>query len=261
MKTQVLIAPPSIARYVSHILVIENDHRLHPDFELPLFANGCPSLVFHTVTAQKQDQSIGHLTLYGQLVKPDALSLQGDFMLIAYLFYPYALPALFGMAAHELTDQCMDMAFQQQARAFSLEAQLMDQTSLEARLALLDRFILQCSLPAATNRKIVYATQAILTNNTTDSLISIQKELNISERTFQRLFETHVGITPRLFSRICQFNAAFQQLNQQQFAKLSDVAYEHDFADQSHFIRAFKEFTGLTPKEYLAKLAPYNPKF
>ncbi len=261
MKTQFIIPSPGISRYVSHILVIENDRHIHPDFVLPLFANGSPTLVFQTVPALKQDQSIGHLTLYGQLIRPGALSLRGDFTLIACFFYPYALRALFGIAAQELTDDHMDLAFLQQAKAFSLEEQLLNLSSLTERLQLLDGFILQLSNAGTTDRKIVFATQEIIKDSAPDALIRIRQNLNISERTFQRLFEGHVGIAPKLFSRVCQFNAAFQQLNQYGFTKLSDLAFEHGFADQSHFIRSFKEFTGLTPKEYLAQMAPYNPKF
>lgn len=261
MKTKFVIPSPAISRYVSHILVIENDHLLHPDFVLPLFANGSPTLVFHTVRALKQEQSIGHLTLYGQLIKPDALSLRGDFTLIACFFYPYALKALFGLVAHELTDQAIDMGFLQQSRAFSLQEQLINLPSLTERLQLLERFIVQLSHDSSTDRKIVFATHEIIKNTSPDTLIRIRQDLGVSERTFQRLFEGYVGIAPKLFSRVCQFNAAFQQLNQYGFTKLSDIAYDHGFADQSHFIRTFKAFTGLTPKEYLAMMAPYNPKF
>ena len=31
---------------------------------------------------------------------------------------------------------------------------------------------------------------------------------------------------------------------------LTQVAYENDYYDQSHFIRDFKEFTGTNPKDY-----------
>jgi AraC-like DNA-binding protein len=32
---------------------------------------------------------------------------------------------------------------------------------------------------------------------------------------------------------------------------LSDIAFENGYADQSHYVRAFKEFTNITPKDYL----------
>ena len=73
----------------------------------------------------------------------------------------------------------------------------------------------------------------------------------MSERTFQRLFESNVGISPKMFSRICQFHSAFQQLDEGRFTKLSDIAYQNGYADQSHMIRTFKEFTNVSPKEYL----------
>ena len=79
----------------------------------------------------------------------------------------------------------------------------------------------------------------------------MQDELYITERTFQRMFEDKVGVSPNQYRRIAQFNSAFQQLNQRQFKHFSDIAFNNDYADQSHFIRAFKEFTNLTPKEYL----------
>lgn len=82
-------------------------------------------------------------------------------------------------------------------------------------------------------------------------LLKTQKELFVTERTFQRLFEKSVGLSPNQFRKINQFNKAFQQLNRRQFSSFADIAFENGYADQSHYIRTFKEFTGLTPKEYL----------
>jgi AraC-like DNA-binding protein len=31
---------------------------------------------------------------------------------------------------------------------------------------------------------------------------------------------------------------------------LTDLAYENEYFDQAHFIKEFKEFTGITPKEF-----------
>ena len=33
----------------------------------------------------------------------------------------------------------------------------------------------------------------------------------------------------------------------------SEIAYRHGYADQSHFNREFREFSGLTPSQYLAR--------
>jgi len=38
-------------------------------------------------------------------------------------------------------------------------------------------------------------------------------------------------------------------LNQKK-SRLTDLAYDNEYYDQSHFIKDFKEFTGLSPKEF-----------
>ena len=35
-----------------------------------------------------------------------------------------------------------------------------------------------------------------------------------------------------------------------EISSLTDLAYENEYFDQAHFIKEFKEFTGLTPKEF-----------
>jgi AraC-like DNA-binding protein len=92
----------------------------------------------------------------------------------------------------------------------------------------------------------------LIAENPTKSVLKrAQDELYLTERTFQRMFEDKVGVSPNQYRRIAQFNCAFQQLNQKQFKLFSDIAFNNDYADQSHFIRAFKQFTNMTPKEYL----------
>jgi len=88
-------------------------------------------------------------------------------------------------------------------------------------------------------------------NPDTEILSILQNKLELNERTFQRIFKKYVGVTPNQYRRICQFQVSFTQVRAKNFDKLSDVAYENGFADQSHFIRSFKEFTQITPNDYL----------
>ena len=95
-----------------------------------------------------------------------------------------------------------------------------------------------------------HALEQIISSKGTLSLKVLQQNLNTSQRSFHRKFKQYTGIPPKLFSRICRFQASLKQLQQTDYDKLSDIAFGNDYADQSHFIRSFKEFSGLSPAQY-----------
>lgn len=262
MKAQYLIPSPALAQFVSGLLTIEdaNDSRA---FTIPLFANGNPTLVFQTAKAVKGIETVGHVSLYGQTIQPAELVFREPVTFIACFFYPHALKSLFDIDPREITDQYLDSTLLKHVGVFRLQEQLLHAASPAACLLLIEKYIVQ--LAAAQKKKederIVFATEALKGSRGLASLPDLRKELHITERSFQRLFESHIGITPNQYKRICQFQFAFQQVNQNQFSKLTHIAYDSGFADQSHFIKVFREFAGKTPNEYLAQLAPYNPEF
>jgi AraC-like DNA-binding protein len=242
------IPASNVTDYVQSILVIEN-HDVAKPFTLPLFANGTPALVFQTAKGYMKGHA-SHLTLFGQSVLPDQLLIRENFILIAYFFKPYSLMSVFNVAAHELTDRPVD--FNLLSVNASLQEQLLNATGTRQMLRIMDNYLLELIRKVTSDESIIrYATEKIALNPHKDTLIEVQNDLHITERTFQRLFEKRIGISPVQFRRISQFNQAFEQLNKKQFRQLSDIAYNHHYTDQSHYIRAFREFTGITPGEYL----------
>lgn len=255
MKIQTLTPPPSIADYVSNIVVLENNSLFY-EAVLPLIANGYPSITFQ-LTDPARILSAGkkshHLVLYGQNTRPIQLYTAGEITVIAYFLYPYMLPSLFRYNAKELTDQGMDLSYDDPAREMSLKEQLLNTPALNGRLELMNSYVLRLvrSKKIRVNDTISFATRLIQKNKGTLLMNDLQKEVYTTERTLQRLFEQHIGLTPKMYSRICQFDAALQQLNQNKFSDMTGVALENGYADQSHLIRAFKDFTRYSPLEYV----------
>ena len=251
MKVGNLIPNDNIAEYVERILIIENFQIISP-FSLPLFANGSPTLVFNTVRGTIKNNATSNLTLFGQTILPEALTFTEDFTLIAYFFKPYSLSSIFGVAGKELTDRPVDLNLLAPKKTAGLQEQLLNAGTTKNRIALLDGYISHLIAAAQSDCPIIkYATTTIAHNSSADVLSLVQKDLFVTQRTFQRMFEKQIGIPPNLFRRIRQFHSAFQQLNNRNFHKLSDIAFRNGYADQSHYIRSFKEFTNLTPNEYL----------
>jgi AraC-like DNA-binding protein len=255
MKVAYLQPAAAIAAYVEEILVME-DFRVTTPFVLPLFANGKPTLLFQTAKGQIGN-STNNLTLFGQTVFPNTLTIREDFTLIAYFFKPYALNTLFGVSAQELTDSPIDLNLLPASVRTDLQERLLNASSTAGMMALLDNYIFSLTTRIQADIRIIkYAVEKIAAASSKKNLVEVQQELYMTPRTFQRMFEKNIGIIPTQFRRISQFNAAFRQLNTLRFKNLTDVSFSNGYADQSHFIRAFKEFTSLTPKEYLAYRKP-----
>ncbi|WP_276502732.1 helix-turn-helix domain-containing protein [Terrimonas pollutisoli] len=250
MKTSNHTPNEKIADYVQRILVIENFSVTTP-FVLPLYANAAPTLLFQTAKGQVKNNT-NNLTLFGQTVFPESLTLKENFTLIAYFFKPFALYSLFGISAQELTDNPIDLRLLSPKRTAELQEQLLNAGSTEIMMELLNEYVYSLITKVKTDFELIkFATSQIAKNPGKEILHTLQSKLYLTERTFQRMFEKNIGISPNLFRRISQFNSAFQQLNTKSVTKLTDIAFDNGYADQSHYIRAFKEFTNITPTDYL----------
>jgi len=75
------------------------------------------------------------------------------------------------------------------------------------------------------------------------------KRLNVSERQFERRFVRAVGVSPHHYIRIMRFQEALRLMKARRFDKLSDVAYDLNYVDQSHFIKDMKAFSGYRPTD------------
>jgi methylphosphotriester-DNA--protein-cysteine methyltransferase len=78
----------------------------------------------------------------------------------------------------------------------------------------------------------------------------LYNELHMTERTFERRFFAATGVTAKQFSKIIMFQQSLEQINVKDYTRFTDIVYAHGFADQSHFIKVFKAFTGKTPLAY-----------
>ena len=222
-------------------------------FVLPLFANGMPTLLFQTAKGQIKNNS-NYMTLFGQTVFPETLTINDDFTLIAYFLKPHSLVSLLGVSAQELTDNPIDLNLLSHCKAAKIQEQLLNATSTTQMLTLLDDYLFGLTTKIKADSDLIkYSTNKIFQNPNNKILREVQSELYVTERTFQRMFERHVGVSPNKFRMICQFNKAFQQLNRERTKSLTEITFHNGYADQSHFIRIFREFTSVTPKEYLSR--------
>ncbi|KQZ40911.1 helix-turn-helix domain-containing protein [Duganella sp. Root1480D1] len=81
--------------------------------------------------------------------------------------------------------------------------------------------------------------------------------LGVSRQYLANQFRDHVGLSPKLFARICRFRAALAASGPatagRQAHDWATVALDCGYFDQSHLIRDFQDFTGNSPDAHLGK--------
>jgi AraC-like DNA-binding protein len=82
-----------------------------------------------------------------------------------------------------------------------------------------------------------------------DHLASVQ---GISHRQLARRFRERVGVAPKLLCRLVRFQSVFTVIRDERPARLTDLAMRCGYFDQAHFVKEFREFTGVPPSAYLS---------
>lgn len=102
------------------------------------------------------------------------------------------------------------------------------------------------------NPYFLEAMRLIRHNLDKQNLDDLNEKVFISKRHLQRTFQNKVGYGPKAYSRMLRFCEAIFYLQQNPNARMTSVAYDFGYADQSHFIREFKEFMGQNPRKFFA---------
>jgi AraC-like DNA-binding protein len=76
--------------------------------------------------------------------------------------------------------------------------------------------------------------------------------LGISERRLHIVFSEDVGLSPKQWSRVRRFQRVVRALHQGADVRWAELAVTCGYADQSHFSRDFRSFSGLDPTTYSA---------
>jgi AraC-like DNA-binding protein len=251
------IQPPYyLKEFVRYFWTLKSDCADALPKALGPLADGCPGFIFQPAKSgvfyDHKSKQLPQVFLYGQTVTRTAIYLVGKFEATGICFQPHSLKPIFGFSANELTDSCLDVSLLSQSKKINLAEQLLNTSSSASQIEILSSFLLSeiNKFDVQVDGITRYATAQIMKFNGKLSLRDLQADLSLSERSFERRFNQYVGITPKLFSNICRFQASLNQLKSNNYTNLSDIAFDNGYADQSHFIRAFKGFAGYSPLQF-----------
>lgn len=255
MKFKTFAPPQMLLPFIKYFWALQTSSSDPASKTFSAIVDGCPGVIMlqseRAGFSDEAKKKLPNIFLYGQTVKPVKFSAAGNIDALGICFQPHALKSVFGMDAHELTDACLDLNSFAGKNHNNLSEQLLNSTSLDEQIKTLSFYLIdRIQKNGKEDEVIMQAVNHISQNHGDLNIKELQTSLKMTERTLERRFKQTIGISPKLFSRICHFQHSLGQYRKRDYGKLSDIAYENDYADQSHFIRVFREFTGFSPLDF-----------
>lgn len=256
MIPQIFEPNSELAEFVKCYWTLESEKENTP-LKNTIVPDGTMKLIFHYGDTYRHHPNIGESIilpkcfLIGQLTQPyvvEPLGITGSFVVRFHPngFLPFSTIPIKEM---ENTAVSLDKLFGKAGEA--LGENILNAKNTSERISFIETFLLNRLADTATIDHIVKSTiETILAANGQFSVNEHSIQNKINRRQLTRKFSSAIGLSPKQLSKTIRIQATLKTLLTKEVKSFTDLAYENEYFDQAHFIKDFKEFTGLTPKEF-----------
>lgn len=163
-----------------------------------------------------------------------------------------AFPFL-GISATEIVNSHVALEDVWGSASRNLREQLQEARSANERLRLLEVALLRRFRQARRTHPAVQAAVRALRPGRNDARVAqVAAAVGLSHRRFIEVFEREVGLPPKLYARLQRFHHVKKHLaNAGGPESWATFALACGYFDQSHMIRDFVKFSGISPSSYL----------
>ena len=253
------VAPhPLLSPYVAKMCVFESSGRLpamdkklivpNANFKLTLT---CRNGIVARMANKTFIQSENELSLSGLIDIPVTLDPQEDAQTgtIIIEFNPLGAYRLFRLSYAGVKNQIVEVSDLFGSRIEELKSQLADAGNLDLKLQLLQHFLIRQLDRTPPDPIYDHCINRISASKGLITVAQLEKETGYSSRWLHTKFSEHLGTGPKNLAEIIRFKQFYKvYATGVKIQDLKDHIYQY-YHDQSHFIRAFKRFTGFTPTD------------
>ncbi len=182
------------------------------------------------------------------------VSTSGESGALAVTFRPGTAANFFNLPMVELANRSIHLEELIKKEIIFVEEQLAEAFSLQARIQIVEQFLMKrfCPVAACDTNLIKQGIRLIENHKGQIRADKLAQNLFVTPKTLERKFARMVGNTPKQFIKIIRFHHVMTKLTATQPGMLTQHALENGYFDQAHFIRDFKAYSGYTPKELLS---------
>ena len=251
--------------YVKHYYIFESD--TEAGFEDTVFPSGDMEMIFNLregIWESSVDNiftTTPKIELWGQITKPLAIRSNGRHTMLGIKFFTHSAAYFLDDEIGVFNDQVSDLGDIIATPVKVLHAQLLETKDIAKRIELIELFLLKRLIVHEKKvfriDKVGHILTGIKKNPEESNINNIASKHGITSRYLHKLIHQHTGLSPSSFNKIIRFQFSLKLITKND-QPLTSIAYNCGYFDQSHFIRDFKSFTGLTPSAYLENITPVN---
>jgi AraC-like DNA-binding protein len=198
----------------------------------------------------------GHCLLNGSAA-PDALvtglwdtarmlTHSGNCANILAMFTPTGAAALLREPVENLFNETMPLGLEvRRSQLDRIQEEIAESPNHARRVEVVEGFLLD-KLHREPDRLVSAAVARIYASGGRLRVANLARHMGISQSAFERRFRREVGASPKKFSSIVRLRHAVRL--RQAGATFTETAHAAGFADQAHFIKAFRRFAGEPPE-------------
>jgi AraC-like DNA-binding protein len=218
--------------------------------------DGCMEMIFHC--GDLYEQFLDNETIlqprsfvFGQITRPLEIAPTGASNIIAARFLPDGFSPFNSMPLPEMENKAVSLDSLFSEDGLHLEKQVLAASTTSERIKIIETFLLnKLSTPEVTDRIAKQSVEILLQLNGQLSIDELAVQLKINRRQLERKFSSAIGLSPKQLAKVIRLQATLKMLEKRQFTSLTSLAYENGYFDQAHFIKDFKEFTGMSPGQF-----------
>ncbi|MBL7744599.1 MAG: helix-turn-helix transcriptional regulator [Chitinophagaceae bacterium] len=258
MNYQVYTPSRELQVFVKCFWTLEADSKEEPSRQRVL-PDGCMEMIFHYGDLYKQYFEDGSFVvqprsfIFGQITRYIEIEPTGASGIVSARFHPEGLSPFLKIPVSALENKAVSMGDLFGGKGHDLEKEILSATGNLQRIKIIEQFLLSLLADPGTADTITKnCVDAIFRSQGQIAVADLAGKMNINRRNIERKFAATVGMSPKQLSKAVRLQAALKMLQENNFSSLTSLAYDNGYYDQAHFIKDFKEFTGLSPKSFFA---------
>lgn len=254
MDYQTFQPHPDLADFIKCYWTLDSPGEDIPQVQT-IVPDGCMEMIFHYGDLYKQ--YVGNELIvqprscvFGQLTEPLKIIPTGITGIFSVRFHHNGFIPFATLPIKEMDNRAVSLDEIFGNSGTELERKILSAKKTEDKIAVAEAFLLERLNTQTIDRIVQCTVDLLLSVNGQISVNELSRQTNINRRLLERKFSSTIGLSPKQLSKTIRLQTTLKLLLHKEYSSLTALAHESEYYDQAHFIKDFKEFTGLTPKEF-----------